>query len=140
MRSAWLPRAYTLRRPGAARAISQGAWVPPALDAAWMELADATAVVPKARQDIRYAGVEGARAAAFGHRRRAALDMATPFDFFDPHANVPYASFTDDQPRYRERRIPALARRGVDHARAWCQSTPLLPAPTSRTAYDVPIR
>lgn len=68
------------------------------------------------------------------------LDMATPFDFFDPRANTADPSITDEQRRNRERLVQVMARHGFqNYAMEWWHFT-FRPEPSPRTAYDVPIQ
>lgn len=69
-----------------------------------------------------------------------ALDMGTPFDFFDPRAHTDAADITAAQRENRSLLLQAMARRGfVNYPREWWHYT-FQPEPTPRLAYDVPVR
>lgn len=69
-----------------------------------------------------------------------ALDMGTPFDFFDPRAHTDAAEITAAQRENRSLLLQAMARRGfVNYPKEWWHYT-FQPEPTPRLAYDVPVR
>lgn len=69
-----------------------------------------------------------------------ALDMGTPFDFFDPRANTEHAGITDEQRRNRGRLREAMAAGGfANYAMEWWHYT-FKPEPSPDLFFDVPVR
>ena len=69
-----------------------------------------------------------------------ALDMGTPFDFFDPTANTASAAVTAPQRANRAALVGAMARHGFDnYPMEWWHYT-FKPEPAPGVAYDVPVR
>jgi D-alanyl-D-alanine dipeptidase len=72
--------------------------------------------------------------------RCEALDMGTPFDFFDPRANTDHPHISDAQRRHRAQLVDAMSRHGFDNypMEWWHFTYRLEPAPD--VFHDVPLR
>jgi D-alanyl-D-alanine dipeptidase len=71
--------------------------------------------------------------------RCQALDMGTPFDFFDPRAHTDSPLVGPIQRQHRQQLLAAMSRRGfVNYPMEWWHFT-YQPEPTPHTAYDVPV-
>ncbi|WDS38183.1 M15 family metallopeptidase [Pseudoxanthomonas sp.] len=74
------------------------------------------------------------------HDHCEALDMGTPFDFFDPRAHTDAADITAAQRDHRRLLLEAMRRRGfANYPKEWWHYT-FQPEPTPHTLYDVPVR
>lgn len=72
--------------------------------------------------------------------RCSALDMGTPFDFFDPRAHTDAPGLSAEQRLHRHLLLEAMRREGfANYPAEWWHYT-LRPEPTPHTAYDVPVR
>ncbi|NUO74613.1 MAG: M15 family metallopeptidase [Lysobacter sp.] len=69
-----------------------------------------------------------------------ALDMGTPFDYFDVSAHTDWPGATSVQRENRQRLLTAMAREGfANYPLEWWHYT-YKPEPTPHTAYDFPLR
>ena len=69
-----------------------------------------------------------------------ALDMGTPFDYFDVSAHTDWPGATSVQRENRQRLLAAMSREGfANYPLEWWHYT-YKPEPTPQTAYDFPLR
>jgi D-alanyl-D-alanine dipeptidase len=72
--------------------------------------------------------------------RCEALDMGTPFDFFDERAHTDFAGVTAEQRANRDRLRAAMMREGFENYSAeWWHYT-FKPEPTPSVQFDIPVR
>jgi D-alanyl-D-alanine dipeptidase len=72
--------------------------------------------------------------------RCEALDMGTPFDFFDERAHTDFPGVTAEQRANRDRLRDAMTRAGFENYSAeWWHYT-FTPEPTPTVQYDIPVR